>query len=140
MDILYRTSASATGGRDGGRATSADGVLDVSLALPKELGGPGGAATNPEHLFAAGYAACFLSAIKFVAGQQSVKIPAEATVTAEVGLGQIPGGFGLAVQLKVSAPGVNAATLESIAAKAHAAVCPYSNATRGNIDVVVTVV
>lgn len=140
MQVLYHTSASATGGRDGGRAVSADGVLDVPLALPKELGGPGGAATNPEQLFAAGYSACFLSAIKFVAGQQNVKIPPEAVVTAEVGLGQIPGGFGLVVTLKVSVPEVDRATIEAIAAKAHAEVCPYSNATRGNVNVTVTVV
>lgn len=140
MDVLYRTSATATGGRDGGRATSVDGVLDVPLALPKELGGPGGAATNPEQLFAAGYAACFLSAIKFVAGQQNVKVPADAKVTAEVGLGQIPGGFGIVVELKVSVPGVDRATVEEVADKAHAHVCPYSNATRGNVEVTVTVI
>src|SRR5512147_536138 len=94
MEVLYKTQATATGGRDGGRSVSADGVLDVKLAMPKELGGPGGAATNPEQLFAAGYAACFLSAIKFVAGQQHLTVAPDATVTAEVGIGQIPGGFG----------------------------------------------
>lgn len=140
MEVLYRTRATSSGGRDGGRAVSADGVLDVPLALPKELGGPGGAATNPEQLFAAGYSACFLSAIKFVAGQQGVKIPADAAVTADVGIGPIPGGFGIVVSLEVSVPGVDRATVEALAAKAHAEVCPYSNATRGNVEVSVSVV
>jgi peroxiredoxin, Ohr subfamily len=140
MEVLYRTRATATGGRDGGKAVSADGVLDVPLALPKELGGPGGAATNPEQLFAAGYSACFLSAIKFVAGKKGVTIPAEAAVTAEVGIGPIPGGFGLVVTLEVSVPGVDRATVEGLAATAHGEVCPYSNATRGNIQVAVNVV
>lgn len=133
MNVLYRTSATANSGRDG-RAVSADGVLDVKLALPKELGGDGRAATNPEQLFAAGYAACFLSAVKFVAGQQKVAISSEATVTAEVGIGQIPTGFGLEATLKINLPGVDAETAQALVEKAHV-VCPYSNATRGNIQV-----
>lgn len=133
MNVLYRTSATANSGRDG-RAVSADGVLDVKLALPKELGGDGRAATNPEQLFAAGYAACFLSAVKFVAGQQKVAISSEATVTAEVGIGQIPTGFGLEATLKINLPGVDAETAQALVEKAHI-VCPYSNATRGNIQV-----
>lgn len=133
MNVLYRTSATANSGRDG-RAVSADGVLDVKLAVPKELGGDGRAATNPEQLFAAGYAACFLSAIKFVAGQQKIAISSEATVTAEVGIGQIPTGFGLEATLKINLPGVDAETAQALVDKAHI-VCPYSNATRGNIQV-----
>ena len=133
MNVLYRTSATANSGRDG-RAVSADGVLDVKLAVPKELGGDGRAATNPEQLFAAGYAACFLSAIKFVAGQQKIAIGSDATVTAEVGIGQIPTGFGLEATLKINLPGVDAETAQALVDKAHI-VCPYSNATRGNIQV-----
>ncbi len=133
MNVLYRTSATANSGRDG-RAVSADGVLDVKLALPKELGGDGRAATNPEQLFAAGYAACFLSAVKFVAGQQKIAISSEATVTAEVGIGQIPTGFGLEATLKINLPGVDKETAQALVEKAHI-VCPYSNATRGNIQV-----
>lgn len=133
MNVLYRTSATANSGRDG-RAVSADGVLDVKLAVPKELGGDGRAATNPEQLFAAGYAACFLSAVKFVAGQQKIAISNEATVTAEVGIGQIPTGFGLEATLKINLPGVDAETAQALVEKAHI-VCPYSNATRGNIQV-----
>jgi lipoyl-dependent peroxiredoxin len=133
MNILYRTSATANSGRDG-RAVSADGVLDVKLALPKELGGDGRAATNPEQLFAAGYAACFLSAVKFVAGQQKIALSSEATVTAEVGIGQIPTGFGLEATLKINLPGVDKETAQALVERAHI-VCPYSNATRGNIQV-----
>ncbi|PUA27900.1 MAG: organic hydroperoxide resistance protein [Cellvibrio sp. 79] len=133
MNVLYRTSATANSGRDG-RAVSADGVLDVKLALPKELGGDGRAATNPEQLFAAGYAACFLSAVKFVAGQQKVAISSDATVTAEVGIGQIATGFGLEATLKIHLPGVDPETAQALVDKAHI-VCPYSNATRGNIQV-----
>ncbi len=134
MQILYTTQATASGGRDG-RAASGDSQLDVKLATPKELGGAGGAGTNPEQLFAAGYAACFLSALKLVAGKSKVALPAETAVTAEVGIGPNGnGGFGLAVALRVAAPGVESATAEALVAKAHE-VCPYSNATRGNIDV-----
>jgi Ohr subfamily peroxiredoxin len=134
MQILYTTQATASGGRDG-RAASGDSQLDVKLATPKELGGAGGAGTNPEQLFAAGYAACFLSALKLVAGKSRIALPAETAVTAEVGIGPNGnGGFGLAVALRVAAPGVESATAEALVAKAHE-VCPYSNATRGNIDV-----
>ncbi|HYH18546.1 MAG TPA: organic hydroperoxide resistance protein [Azospirillum sp.] len=133
MKVLYKTAATATGGRDG-RATSADGILSVALATPKELGGPGGEATNPEQLFAAGYAACFLSAMKSVAGQEKASVPAGATVTAEVGIGPIDHGFGLDIDLRVTLPGLPRAEAEALAAKAHA-VCPYSNATRNNVDV-----
>jgi Ohr subfamily peroxiredoxin len=138
MDILYRTRATATGGRDGGRSVSDDGVLDVGLALPKELGGPGGARTNPEQLFAAGYAACFLSAIKLVAGQEAVTLPPETTVTAAVGIGRAEGGFALDAAIEAHIPGVDKAVAQELIAKAHQ-VCPYSRAMRNNVDVLLTV-
>ncbi|HEX7928170.1 MAG TPA: organic hydroperoxide resistance protein [bacterium] len=131
--VLYRARATATGGRDC-RAVSSDGVLDVKLATPKELGGPGGAATNPEQLFAAGYSACFLSALKLVALRGKIPLPAEASITAQVGLGPITQGFGIEVDLTVSLPGMDQAAAQALVEKAHA-VCPYSNATRGNIPV-----
>jgi len=135
MKILYRTEATATGGRDG-RAASKDGNLQVKLVTPKELGGPGGEATNPEQLFAAGYSACFLSALKYVAGAAKVKLPEDAAVSADVGIGPRDDGqgFGLDVALKVSLPGLEQAAADALVAKAHV-VCPYSNATRGNVDV-----
>ncbi|MCY1185742.1 Organic hydroperoxide resistance protein OhrB [compost metagenome] len=113
---------------------SSDGILDVKLTTPKELGGAGGAATNPEQLFAAGYSACFIGAIKFVAGQKKVQIPADTSITGKVGIGQIPGGFGLEVELNIDLPGLERTVAEELVAAAHQ-VCPYSNATRGNIDV-----
>lgn len=139
MSILYRTKATATGGRDGS-AASEDGVLQVKLAVPKELGGPGGAATNPEQLFAAGYSACFLSAVKFVASQQKVKVADDSTVTASVGVGPRDDGtgFGLEVSLEINLPGLERAVAEDLVARAHV-VCPYSHATRGNLDVLLTV-
>lgn len=109
MDTLYTAVATATGGRDG-RAVSDDKILDVKLATPKELGGAGGAATNPEQLFAAGYSACFIGALKFVAGQSKRSIPADTSITAHVGIGQIPGGFGLDIDLHVSLPGLSKPT------------------------------
>ncbi|MDQ0469602.1 organic hydroperoxide resistance protein [Labrys wisconsinensis] len=134
VNVLYRTSARAIGGRDGRSATT-DGSLEVRLATPKELGGAGGEGNNPEQLFAAGYAACFLGAMKFVASQGGPKVPADATVTATVGIGpRSEGGFGLDIALAVALPGVEHAEAEALVAKAHQ-VCPYSNATRGNVDV-----
>lgn len=134
VDVKYTTQATATGGRDG-RATTADGALDVKLSTPKELGGAGGEGNNPEQLFAAGYAACFLGALKFVAGQEKVRIPAESTVTASVGIGpRSEGGFGLDIGLRISLPGLERAQAEQLVEKAHQ-VCPYSNATRGNVPV-----
>lgn len=130
---LYTAEAKATGGRDGFAATS-DDALKVRLATPKELGGPGGPGTNPEQLFAMGYAACFTGALKFVAGQEKVQLPNELEVHSKVGIGKVPSGFGLNVEMKVSAPGVDAAKLQALVDKAHQ-VCPYSNATRGNIEV-----
>jgi lipoyl-dependent peroxiredoxin len=138
VNVLYKTRARANGGRDGHAATL-DGALDVKLATPKELGGGGGAGNNPEQLFAAGYAACFLGAMKFVASQGGPKVPADATVTSTVGIGpRAEGGFGLDVALQVSLPGVPRAEAEALVAKAHQ-VCPYSNATRNNIEVKLTV-
>lgn len=139
MNVLYTTTASATGGRSG-HARSADGVLDVTLTSPKELGGDGATGTNPEQLFAAGYSACFLGALKFVAGKEKVKIPDDAEVTATVGIGPRDDGtgFGIEVALSVSIPGVDADTAKDLVDKAHI-VCPYSHATRGNIDVSLSV-
>jgi lipoyl-dependent peroxiredoxin len=135
--VLYRAHAHATGGRDG-RAVSSDGILDVKLATPRELGGQGGAATNPEQLFAAGYAACFIGAMKFVAGQKKMALPADTSIDSSVGIGQIPGGFGIEVDLKINLPGIDKAQANELVEAAHK-VCPYSNATRGNIDVRLTV-
>lgn len=131
--ILYTATATATGGREG-RATSSDQALDVQLSTPRELGGAGGAGTNPEQLFAAGYSACFLGALKFVAGKQKVALPADTRITGKVGIGQIPTGFGIEAELTISAPGVARDVLQALVEQAHV-VCPYSNATRGNIDV-----
>ncbi len=131
--ILYTATATATGGREG-RATSTDSVLDVQLSTPRELGGAGGPGTNPEQLFAAGYSACFLGALKFVASQQKVVLPAATNVTGKVGIGQIPTGFGIEAELTITAPGLDRTTLQGLVDQAHI-VCPYSNATRGNIDV-----
>ncbi|HUD41030.1 MAG TPA: organic hydroperoxide resistance protein [Dokdonella sp.] len=135
--ILYTATATATGGREG-QATSSDGALDVRLSTPRALGGAGGSGTNPEQLFAAGYSACFLSALKFVAGKQKIALPAETTVTGEVGIGPLPTGFGIAAALTIRVPGLARDQVESLVEQAHI-VCPYSNATRGNIDVTLTV-
>ena len=132
-NVLYRAHAKATGGRDG-HATSSDGVLDVKLTTPKELGGAGDTGTNPEQLFAAGYSACFLGALKYVAGQQKRSLPADTSIEGNVGIGPIPTGFGIEVELKIHLPGLDRAEAEALVQKAHI-VCPYSNATRGNIDV-----
>lgn len=131
--VLYRSKATSQGGREG-TSRSSDGVLDLKLTVPKELGGAGGNGTNPEQLFAAGYSACFLGALKFVAGQQKVTLPQDLTVTGEVGIGQIPTGFGIEVDLTINAPGMDKEQLQGLVDKAHI-VCPYSNATRNNIDV-----
>lgn len=133
MNVLYTATATSTGGRDG-RAISSDNILDIKLSTPKALGGAGGDGTNPEQLFAAGYSACFIGALKFVASQSKRRIPADASITAQVGIGQIPGGFGLDVDLNISLPGLEQADAQALVDAAHH-VCPYSNATRGNIDV-----
>ena len=136
-NILYTASATATGGRDG-RARSSDHVLDVALSTPRELGGAGGPGTNPEQLFAAGYSACFLGALKFVAGKQKVALPPTTTVTGTVGIGPIPSGFGIEAALTIAAPGIDRDLLQRLIEQAHV-VCPYSNATRGNIDVTLAI-
>lgn len=134
---LYTAQATATGGRDG-HVTSSDQVLDLDVRTPRELGGAGGAYSNPEQLFAAGYAACFDSALNMVARMAKVKTGVT-TVTADVSIGKLDGGaFGLSVTLDVNVPGVDQAVAEDLVDKAHQA-CPYSNATRGNVPVILTV-
>ncbi|WP_322011939.1 organic hydroperoxide resistance protein [Paraburkholderia sp. J12] len=136
--VLYTAHAHVTGGRDG-RAVVPASNLDLKLTTPRELGGAGGDGTNPEQLFAAGYSACFIGAMKFVAARDKIAFPADASVDGSVGIGQIPNGFGIEVELKISLPGLERAAAEDLVKKAHV-VCPYSNATRGNIDVTLTVV
>ena len=137
VDVLYTAVATAENGRDG-RVSTNDGKLDVVVNPPKEMGG-NGAGTNPEQLFAAGYSACFQSALGAVARQSKTDISGS-RVTAKVGLGKIPpGGYGLTVELAVSIPNVDEATAKDLVEKAHQ-VCPYSNATRGNIAVELTIV
>ncbi|GAA1642391.1 organic hydroperoxide resistance protein [Catellatospora bangladeshensis] len=132
MTPLYTAVATATGdGRDG-KVRSSDGLLETAVATPAELGGAGGA-TNPEQLFAAGYAACFHSALRVVARRAKVE-PGDTEVTARVGIGRAGAGFGLAVTLEITMPGLPADTARQLVEAAHQ-VCPYSNATRGNIDV-----
>ena len=139
VQVLYTAEATAVGGREG-HIKSSDGALEARLSMPKQLGGPGGTGTNPEQLFAAGYAACFESAMRFVAREQKVAIK-ESAVTAQVGVGpRAGGGFGLTVALTVSLPGVDRAVAEGIAKAAHERICPYSHATRGNLDVAVSVI
>ena len=139
MKVLYTTQATSTGGRSGS-SKSADGVLAVTLTTPKELGGDGATGTNPEQLFAAGYSACFLGALKFVAGKSGVKIPADATVSAKIGIGPRDDGqgFGIEAALTITVPGVDRSTVEKLVQQAHI-VCPYSHATKGNIPVTLTV-
>jgi Ohr subfamily peroxiredoxin len=135
--IVYRTEATATGGRDG-RAATKDGRLAVSLSIPKEFGGPGGDGTNPEQLFAAGWSACFLSAVKLAGRLNKVAVPDDATVTAKIGVGPVGVGYKYAAELVVALPGIDRATAEKLVAGAHER-CPFSRATQGNIDVVLTV-
>jgi lipoyl-dependent peroxiredoxin len=130
--ILYTAKAHTTGGREG-RSVTDDGLLDVKLTPPKAMGGAG-TATNPEQLFAAGYSACFMGAIKHVAAQRKIAVPADASIDASVDIGPIPQGFGIAVQMVVKLPGIERAQAQELVDAAHQ-VCPYSNATRGNIDV-----
>ena len=134
VKVLYSTAARATGGRDG-HAESEDGRLNVQLSTPRELGGDGGEGVNPEQLFAAGYSACFLGALKVAAQQVRVKIPDDASVRTTVGIGpRDEGGFGITADLVVSLPGIDRGTSEALVAAAHQ-ICPYSNATRNNIDI-----
>ncbi len=137
---LYTATATATGGR-AGTAKSSDGAIDVTLSTPKELGGAGGPGTNPEQLFAAGYSACFIGAMKAVSARQKIALPAEVSITSDVAIGphaNKPGAFGIQVAMKISVPGMDRAQLEALVATAHE-VCPYSNATRGNVDVKLSV-
>ncbi|MGB8500464.1 MAG: organic hydroperoxide resistance protein [Pantoea agglomerans] len=136
--VVYRAKAKATGGRDG-RATSSDGVLDVKLGVPKEMGGAGGEVTNPEQLFAAGYSACFLGAMKFVAGRYKITMPKDAWIEGEVGIGPIPDGFGIEATLNIHLPEMDEAEAQKLVDAAHI-VCPYSNATRNNIDVTLNII
>ena len=137
IDVKYITTATATGGRDG-HAKSEDGRLDIALSTPKELGGAGGDGSNPEQLFAAGYSACFIGALK-VAGQQlKVKVPDDVAVTAKVGIGpRSAGGFGITTDLTIMLPGLDREQAQTLVDAAHD-ICPYSNATRGNVDVGLT--
>ena len=135
--VIYTAKARTTGGRDG-RSVSDDGLLDVKLSPPKELGGVGGA-TNPEQLFAAGYSACFIGALRHVAGMKKIAVPADVAIEASVDIGPIPNGFGIAARLAISLPGMDRAVAQDLVETAHQ-VCPYSNATRGNIVVELTLV
>ncbi|SEL01892.1 peroxiredoxin, Ohr subfamily [Sphingomonas palmae] len=137
VDVKYATKATATGGRDG-HARSEDGAFEAKLSTPKELGGAGGDGTNPEQLFAAGYAACFIGALKVAGGQLKLKVPAETQVTAKVAIGpRSEGGFGITADLVVDLPGIDRADAHKLVDTAHQ-ICPYSNATRGNLDVGLT--
>lgn len=139
VNVLYTTSATATGGRDG-HAETTDGSLKVKLATPKELGGAGGEGNNPEQLFAMGYSACFIGAMKAIGGKVGVKVPADASITATIGIGpRSEGGFGLTVELAILLPGLEKTEAEKLVHEAHQ-ICPYSNATRNNIDVKLTIV
>ncbi len=139
-NAIYTARATSTGGRAGTSSTS-DGRLTIDLSTPTELGGDGGAGTNPEQLFAAGYSACFIGAIKAVAGAQNLDVPDNVSITSDVAIGPMTGkegAFSIDVSLAVSIPGMESATAEKLVADAHE-VCPYSNATRGNVDVKLTV-
>ncbi|HEX7816940.1 organic hydroperoxide resistance protein [Dyella sp.] len=132
--VAYTATATAKGGREG-HIHSSDGVLDFDLRVPKEMGGPGGAGSNPEQLFAAGYAACFEGAVRFVAREKKVPLQ-DASVTAHVGIGpRKPTGFGIAVKLEVNLPGIDRTVAQELVDIAHRDICPYSHATRNNVDV-----
>ncbi len=138
---LYTAHATSTGGRTGSTQSS-DGAIKLALDTPKELGGNGGAGTNPEQLFAAGYSACFIGAMKAVAAREKITLSPDVSIKSEVSIGPMtgkPGAFGIAVTMAVSVPGMERAAAEKLVATAHQ-VCPYSNATRGNIDVALSVV
>ncbi len=131
ITAIYTAHAKATGGRDG---TASTDNLNIRLTVPKEMGGPGGEGANPEQLFAMGYAACFIGAMKFVGGRDKVAVPADASIESSVGIGPIPDGFGIEVTLKISLPGLPGDVADKLIEATHR-VCPYSNATRGNINV-----
>jgi osmotically inducible protein OsmC len=134
--VVYRAEATSTGGRDG-RTQSSDNKLEAKLAVPPEMGGNGDG-TNPEQLFAAGYSACFVGAMRFVAGKDKVALPPDTRITGKVGIGPIPQGFGIEVELVITIPGMDRSAAMALVEKAHQ-VCPYSNATRGNIEVKLTI-
>jgi Ohr subfamily peroxiredoxin len=136
---VYTANARTTGGRTGTSATD-DGRLSVTLDTPKEMGGNGGPGTNPEQLFAIGYSACFVGALKAVARGEKLKVPDDATIDASVSFGENAKGpgFAIAAELKINLPGFERATAEALVEKAHQ-ICPYSNVTRGNMDVTLTV-
>ncbi|MBB1278206.1 organic hydroperoxide resistance protein [Pseudoalteromonas sp. SR43-3] len=138
QNVAYTAKATATGGREG-VAKSDDGRLDVNLSTPKGLGGDDGQGTNPEQLFAAGYAACFIGALKFVAGSEKIDLPSDTHINSQVSIGAIEGGFGIAVKLVVSLGDMDKTAAQTLVDKAHQ-VCPYSNATRGNIEVELSVI
>jgi osmotically inducible protein OsmC len=131
--VLYRAQVKATAGRDT-RAVSSDGVLDLKVTRPRELGGTNGRGTNPEQLFAASYAACFLGMMRLVAGREGIALPTDTEVEASVGVGPTPRGFGIEVELRISLPGLPRAEADVLVEKSHA-VCPYSNAMRSNVSV-----
>ena len=138
---VYTATATATGGRTG-TANSSDDRLALTLSTPKALGGDDGPGTNPEQMFAAGYSACFIGAMKAVAARQKVSLPSDVSITSSVAIGPMtgkPGAFGISVDMAINLPGMERAAAEALVAAAHE-VCPYSNATRGNIDVTLTVV
>lgn len=137
-NIAYAANATALGGREG-EVKSDDGRLNLVLSTPKGLGGDNGPGTNPEQLFAAGYAACFIGALEFVAGQEKRRLPKESYINSQVAIGSIDGGFGIAVKLAVSLGDMNKADAQDMVNKAHE-VCPYSNATRGNITVSLSII
>ncbi|MGE6461904.1 organic hydroperoxide resistance protein [Pseudoalteromonas tetraodonis] len=138
QNVAYTAKATATGGREG-VAKSDDGRLNVNLSTPKGLGGDDGQGTNPEQLFAAGYAACFIGALKFVAGSEKIALPSDTYINSKVSIGAIDAGFGIAVKLAVSLGDMDKAAAQALVEKAHQ-VCPYSNATRGNIEVELSVI
>jgi len=135
---LYTAVATATGGREG-TVRSSDGIVDLRLTPPREMGGSGAPGSNPEQLFAAGYSACFIGALKVVAGREKIRLPQELSIEGHVGIGPIGQAFGIEVTLNISIPGIDKAIAQDLVNKAHQ-VCPYSNATRGNIDVTLNVV
>src|SRR5687768_2128179 len=135
---LYTAQATSTGGRTG-TTKSSDGRIELNLSTPKALGGDDGPGTNPEQLFAAGYSACFIGAMKAVAAKQKLQLPQDLSIAADVGIGPIPTGFGIQATLNISLPGMDRAAAQALVTAAHQ-VCPYSNATRGNIDVTLNIV
>lgn len=138
VDAKYRTTATATGGGRDGRTALADGSMALQLVVPKELGGPGGDGANPEKLFALGYSACFLGAMRVAAAQTKIKLPEGATVTATIGIGpRSEGGFGITAALDVLLPGLPEAEAQALVTATHG-ICPYSNAIKASVDVATT--